>query len=137
MTDNLKWAVVHIETDKETGFECQVSRLDHVRPKYSISFGRTVPPKEGKPGYFSTHIAVRFNNGQQPWNITFLQDYAAAISRLASRAQEWVANDAAARYLDVKVEEEERVLNFNKPKTRVTGKTAKKKERLARARVLG
>lgn len=134
-THDLKWATVHTITHEESGVSVQISRLDTFRPKYSLAFGRALPPKDGKPGMFSTNIAMRMHPEAKPWQIKFLFDFAAIIADLSAKAQEWVATDAATRYVDAKLSEEQRVADFNRPVARVTGKTAKKKERLAKARV--
>jgi hypothetical protein len=100
-------------------FAVWVSALQTFVPRYSLQMGRLRPD-----GTLAPFIPL---NVEGTYQITFRHSPAKAFIPLLEKAEEWILGEAAIR-VDERVERETQAASG--PKTRVTGKTARKKAKL-------
>jgi hypothetical protein len=111
---------------EDAGLVVVVTSSGGFRPRYSAQVGKLRDDKSVAP-----HIPVRVDGGVD----IEVFPLATILAGLLDRAQEYIvteANFSASEDLDRRIAKETRQAGFGKPQTRVTGKTAKKKEKLKR-----
>ena len=132
-----EWARVKFFLHEETNIRVTVSRLDLADPMYRFSVGlvvaREVPGGESFETFFPG-ITMQKKQNMSLGTFGFEFDYAKIVSDLMGQAQEWVTEDRARTFneqTEARYAKDVKSANWGKPVTKVTGKTAKKKERLA------
>jgi hypothetical protein len=118
-----EWREVHrIEHE---GIVVAVEMLHSLRPSYTIRVGFQ------RDGHVVSYIPVQVS-GDFHVKVAPVNE---AIAAATAKAREWIASDAAQRVssdIERRIERETKEANRGRPQTRETGKTARKKERLAR-----
>jgi hypothetical protein len=132
--------------DEATDIRVTISKLDLPDPMYRFSIGLVVerpgfPPLAGQVGPGSAAVETFFpaitmkKRNNMPLGVFALEfDYAKVIGGLVAQAQEWVAEDRVRTFneqTEARYAKDVWAANKGKPATKVTGKTARKKERLA------
>jgi hypothetical protein len=125
--------------DEATDIRVTISKLDLPDPMYRFSIGLVIERPGFEPGsaavetFFPAITMKKQTN--MPLGVFALEfDYAKIISALVAQAQEWVAEDRVRTFdeqTEARYAKDVWSANKGKPATKVTGKTAKKKERLA------
>ncbi len=121
----LEWKEAKRFTSADGEVAVAIETTDGFRPRYSVRLGRVRP--DGKLAPF---LPVKITGDLQPKLVAFLASY----SKLLADAEEWISIELGYRAegdLDRRIVKETQQANFGKPVTKVTGKTAKKKARLA------
>jgi hypothetical protein len=118
-----EWREVHrIEHE---GVVVAVEMLVSIRPSYTIRVGFK------RDDHVVSYIPVQVSGGFH----VKVAPVDEMVTVATAKAREWIAGDAAQRFssdIEKRIERETKEANRNRPQTKVTGKTAKKKERLAR-----
>ncbi len=102
-----------------------VEMVEGYRPRYSLRMGRVRPD-----GSITSFVSVQIEGALSPKLVPFAERQA----KLLAQAEEWISTDVGYRAestIDKRIERETKQANYGKQETRVTGKTAKKKARLA------
>lgn len=137
-----EWARVKFFRDDATNIRVTISRLDLVDPMYRFSIGlvleRPAFGEAGKAGEmvesFFPVINMKNRQNMSLGTFGFEFDYAKIVAGLMAEAQEWVTADRARTFnelTEARYAKDVYSANRGKPVTKVTGKTARKKERLA------
>jgi hypothetical protein len=132
--------------DEATDIRVTISKLDLPDPMYRFSIGLVIerpgfPPLAEQVGPGSAAVETFFpaitmkKRNNMPLGMFALEfDYAKIIGGLVAQAQEWVAEDRVRTFneqTEARYAKDVWSANKGKPATKHTGKTAKKKERLA------
>lgn len=141
-----EWTRVKFFLDEPTNIRVTISRLDLVDPMYRFSIGLVVerkiqvqPSSEFSSGAESVEtffpgITMKNRQNMSLGTFGFEFDYAKIVAGLMAEAQEWVTADRARTFnelTEARYAKDVQSANRGKPVTKVTGKTARKKERLA------
>lgn len=111
---------------EDNGLVVRVEILEGTKPEYSIQVCQTRRNGADIVPYLRAEVQGKFQ-------IT-LRPLAGPIHSLLLKAEEWVQNDAATRVseeIEIRIVKETMQVNKDRPVTRHTGKTAKRKARLA------
>jgi hypothetical protein len=109
---------------EEDGLAVIVEMQDGFRPRYSLRIAQV------RGGKVLPFLPVEVRGSFQ---IT-LKPLAGPIHALLLKAEEWIQTEAGSRVnedIDRRIERETKQVNKDRPQTRTTGKTAKRKARLA------
>lgn len=137
-----EWTRVKFFLHEVTNIRVTVSRLDLGDPMYRFSIGlvleRPAFGEAGKAGEtvetFFPVITMQKRQDMQLGTFGFEFDYAKIVAGLVMEAQEWATADRARTFneeTEARYAKDVWAANRGKPVTKVTGKTARKKERLA------
>lgn len=146
-----EWTRVKFFLDETTDIRVTISKLDLSDPMYRFSVGLVIerkvqvaPSSDTSSGaetvetYFPG-ITMKKKQDMPLGTFGLEFDYAKVIGGLVAQAQEWVAEDRVRTFneqTEARYAKDVQSANRGKPVTKVTGKTARKKERLA-ARAAG
>lgn len=139
-----EWTRVKFFLDEPTNIRVTVSRLDLTDPMYRFSIGYVLerpafiaPGSAARPEMVETFfpgITMKNRQNMSLGTFGFEFDYAKIVAGLMAEAQEWVTSDRARTFneqTEARYAKDVQSANRGKPVTKVTGKTARKKERLA------
>lgn len=122
---HVEWQLVMSDTHEATGITIRVSRLPLGVPKYSVSIGR-----RADDGRIQSHFHV--SRERSMTDVRFEHDYSHVVRSLMAKAEDFISASMRtdlSNYLEMRRIREEEDANRGKPKTRITGKTAKSRER--------
>lgn len=111
---------------EEDGLAVIVEMLDGFRPRYSIRTGQVRKDGKGVLPFLPVEVRGTFQISLKP--------LAGPIHALLLKAEEWIQSDVAQRVsddVDWRIQKETKQLNLGRPPAKVTGKTAKRKAKLA------
>lgn len=136
-----QWSLAKRFTDAPSGVTVDVSRADTDRgPRYSVRVGRLLPltpdqarlrEEERGPAQLGPFIPAMRDRSSIA-HVRLLHSFAEPMARLSADAEEWIVTEMAQHneeYLEERREKEHRQAAFGKAPTKVTGKTAKKREK--------
>ena len=130
--DKQAWQVVL--TEEMGGITMQVSRLAVGQPRYSMGFGRVA----ADTGRLLPHIPVRRESTLS--GVYLENEYALCVAELATRGEAFIRSAMQAdltAYLADREERDRRGASYGVQRTRVTGKTDRRKSKGASATEAG
>lgn len=145
------WVFAKAFLDEESGICVEVNKAETPKgaTKYSVRIGRLVwkdknekgmckLPKEGEEHrVMLVPFITAFRDFSSMVHVKLQKSFAEPMARITAEAEEWIVTEMAAaneERLEYKREKEIKQASYGKAPTKVTGKTAKKRER-ERARV--
>lgn len=121
-----EWKVVKQFKDDANRLVVTISSTQSTfHPKYSVQVGHL-----RSDGSASPHIPM---NAEPGFKVSFKASLVRDALPLLEQAESWISEEMALRFdesIDKRIEKETRDASFGQNKTRVTGKTAKKKARM-------
>jgi len=140
------WKFAKAFLDEDSGVCVEISKAQSHRSatKYSVRIGRLVwkdknekgpvqLPKEGEEHKITLlPFITAYKDFGSIAHVRLQKSFAEPLARLSHAAEEWIVTEMAAsneEHLEQRREKEMQQVNRGKPVTKVTGKTARKRER--------